>query len=77
MHWGIAYLREDIQDLRLDQRAGLERMERIAARIEAVNDNLSARMDSRFAVLLTAMITLIGVSIGANFAFLQMYRPHQ
>ena len=106
MHWGISYLREDIQDLRLDQRAGLDRMERLGARIEAVNDNLSSRMDSmheslttrmdsmskdltaridagnartdsRFAVLLTAMIGLIGIGIGANFTFLQMYLPSQ
>jgi RNA polymerase sigma factor (sigma-70 family) len=35
--------------------------------------SLNARMDSRFAVLLRAMIGLIGGSIGANLAFLQMY----
>lgn len=90
MHWGIAYLREDIQDLRLGLRVMHERMDRLAEasnsliggvndnlsnRIDAGNKVLSDRIDSRFAVLLTAMIALIGISIGANFTFLQMYLP--
>ena len=70
MHWGIAYLREDIQELRLGQRSMQDRM-------DTMNRDLAARMDSRFAVMLTAMIALIGISIGANFTFLRMYLPAQ
>lgn len=88
MHWGISYLREDIQDLRFGVRALhdhvdrlAERMERLAeastARIETVNENLTKRIDSRFALLLTAMIALTCMGIGANFAVLQMYLPSQ
>ena len=55
MHWGISYLREDIQDLRQDMRA------------------LQGRIDSRFALLLTAMIAMNGLVVGANIAFLQPY----
>ena len=57
MHWGISYLREDIQDLRQDVRA------------------IHGRIDSKFAVLLTVMIALAGVVIGANFAFLRLLLP--
>jgi hypothetical protein len=57
MHWGISYLREDIQDLRQDVRA------------------IHSRIDSKFAVLLTVMIALAGVVIGANFAFLRLLLP--
>lgn len=68
MHWGISYLREDIQDLRQDVRA-------IHSRIDGVNDSLMKRIDSRFALLLTAMIALAGIIVGANLAFLQIYLP--
>ena len=57
MHWGISYLRVDIQDLRQDVRA------------------IHSRIDSKFAVLLTVMIALAGVVIGANFAFLRLLLP--
>ena len=88
MHWGISYLLEDIQDLRFGVRALhdhmdrlAERMERLAetstARIKTVNENLTKRIDSRFALLLTAMIALTCMGIGANFAVLQMYLPSQ
>ena len=74
MHWGIAYLREDIQDLRLGVRAMHDRMDRLAeastARIDSVNENLTKRIDSRFALLLTAMIALTAMTIGAIFAVL-------
>ncbi len=51
MHGGIAYLREEIQDLRLGGRAMHDRMDRLAqastARIDAVNESLTKRIDSR------------------------------
>ena len=60
MHWGISYLREDIQDLRQEIRAVHARVDGVSdtltARIDAVSDSLTRRIDSRFALLLTAMI---------------------
>lgn len=58
MHWGISYLREDIQDLRQDMRA-------LHGRIDQVSETLTRRIDSRFALLLTAMIALDGLVVGA------------
>lgn len=77
MHWGIAYLREDIQELRLGQRSMHDRMDAMSRDLTGRIDATNTRIDSRFAVLLTAMIGLIGISIGANFTFLQMYLPTQ
>ena len=68
MHWGISYLREDLQDLRQEMRA-------LHGRIDQISEALTRRIDSRFALLLTVMIALSGVIIGANLAFLQLYLP--
>jgi hypothetical protein len=65
MYWGISYLREDIQDLRLETRA-------LHGRIDHIVEVLTNRIDSRFALLLTAMIALAGITIGANFAVLKI-----
>ena len=50
MHWGISYLREDIQDLRLGIRAIHDRVDRqgetITQRIDSVNESLTQRIDS-------------------------------
>ena len=62
MHWGISYLREDLQDLRQEIRA-------VHGRFDTVN----SRLDSRFAVLLAAMIALSGIVIGAVFAILRFF----
>ncbi len=62
MHWGISYLREDLQDVRQDIRA-------LHVRV----DSLHSRIDSRFALLLTAMIALTGVTVGTIIAFLQFH----
>ncbi len=75
MHWGIAYLREDIQELRLGQRSIQDRMDTmhndLSGRMDSMNKDLTARMDSRFAVLLTTMIALNGITVGVVFAALQ------
>jgi hypothetical protein len=68
MHWGISYLREDVQGLRQEMRA-------LNGRVDQVAESLTRRMDSRFALTLTAMIAVSGVVIGANLAFLQLYLP--
>ena len=70
MHWGISYLREDIQDLRQDVRV-------IHGRIDLVGENLTRRIDSRFALLLTAMIAMNGLSVGVIVAALKFYLPAQ
>ena len=57
MHWGIAYLREDIQEIRQDLRA-------LVVRVDAVERRLNERIDSRFGLLLMAMIALFGMTIG-------------
>ena len=68
MHWGISYLREDLQDLRQEMRA-------LHGRIDQISETLTRRIDSRFGLLLTAMIALNGLVVGANIAFLQLYLP--
>jgi len=79
MHWGISYLREDIQDLRLGIRAIHDRVDRqgetLTQRIDSVNENLTRRIDSRFAMLLTAMIALNGLTAGSIITFLKFYLP--
>lgn len=79
MHWGIAYLREDIQELRLGQRALHDRVERLAetttsqietvnkalsARIDAVNENLSDRVDSMHARMDSRFAVLLTTMVG-------------
>ena len=50
MHWGISYLREDIQDLRLGIRAIHDRVDRqgetLTQRVDSVNESLIQRTDS-------------------------------
>jgi hypothetical protein len=75
MHWGISYLREDIQDLRQEIRALHARIdgvsESLTKRIDGVSETLTKRIDSRFALLLMAMVGLHGVTVGTIIAFLQ------
>jgi hypothetical protein len=56
MHW-VLYLREDIQEIRQDLRA-------LVVRVDAVERRLNERIDSRFGLLLMAMIALFGMTIG-------------
>ena len=80
MHWGISYLREDIQDLRLGIRAVHDRVDRqgetlteridsvnesLTNRMDSMNESLTQRIDSRFALLLTAMFALNGLTAGS------------
>ena len=77
MHWGISYLREDVQDLRQEIRSVNARIDGMNVRVDSRFDGVNARIDSRFALLLTAMIALSGIVIGAIFAFLKLYLPLQ
>ena len=69
MHWGIAYLREDLQDLRQDMRHEFSivhaRIDGTNQRIDQLAITLHQRIDSRFALLLGAMITMTGVILAA------------
>ena len=69
MHWGIAYLREDLQDLRQDMRHEFSivhgRIDGNSQRIDRLETAVNQRIDSRFALLLGAMITMTGVILAA------------
>ena len=80
MHWGVVYLRQDIQDLRQDMRHQIgilhgrieETNRSLGEHIEETNrflgeriDATNRRIDSRFALLMTAMIAMTGVLLAA------------
>ena len=56
LHWGIAYLREDIQDMRHELRA-------VHSRIDEKYELLTRRLDNRFALMMTTMVALVGVMV--------------
>ncbi len=73
-HWGVAYLREDLQDLRLQMREDIkdlreqvaETSRSLGQRIDETNkriDQTNGRIDSRFAWLITTMLALTGILI--------------
>ena len=64
MHWGISYLREDIQNLRNAVHA-------LHGRVDMFGEALTRHIDSRFA-LLTATIALNGLVMGTTFAAFQI-----
>ena len=61
--WGISYLREDIQDLRQDVRAIHGRIDETNRSLSQRIDETHRRIDSRFAVLMTTMIALTGLTM--------------
>ena len=65
MHWGISYLREDIQNLRNAVHA-------LHGRVDMFGEALTRHIDSRFALLLTATIALHGLVMGTTFAAFQI-----
>jgi len=76
MHWGINYLREDIQDLRAEHR---EFRADVKAEFAAVRREmqdayarLDAKIDSRFHLLLIAMIGLNGMLAGLMTALIKL-----
>lgn len=87
LHWGISYLREDIQDLRQQMRQDFQDVRQeiqdvrneLRQEIQAVRNDLRdnvrdlhARIDAKFAQLLAAMVGMTGIIIGAVFAIVQM-----
>ena len=80
LHWGISYLREDIQDLRQEMRGNTQEMREevrlLYSRMDALNTSLGTRIDdryelllkridSRFAWTLTTVIAVAGVIVAA------------
>ncbi|MDE2889713.1 MAG: hypothetical protein OXR72_16020 [Gemmatimonadota bacterium] len=69
-HWGVAYLREDLQDLRQQIREDVKdlRQQNIETnkRIDETNkriDETNKLIESRFAWLITTMVALTGILI--------------
>ena len=66
-HWGVAYLREDLQDLRQQMREDnkdlRQQMAETNQRIDGINESLGQRIDSRFAWSITTMVALAGILI--------------
>jgi hypothetical protein len=67
LHWGISYLREDLQDLRRDTHADFQELRheirRLDARIDEKHEQQLQRLDNRFLWMVTTMIALTGVVI--------------
>lgn len=76
-HWGVAYLREDLQDLRQQIREDVKdlrqqnaetnkRIDETNKRIDETNkriDETNKLIESRFAWLITTMVALTGILI--------------
>ena len=65
MHWGISYLREDIQNLR-------NAVDALHRCVYMFGEALTRHIDSHFALLLTATIALNGLVMGTTFAAFQI-----
>ena len=69
LHWGISYLREDIQDIRQDikdvRQESRDEMRQTNARMDSRFDEVNKRLDSRFTMIMTMMIALTGVLLAA------------
>ena len=74
IHWGIAYLREDLQDLRLQMREDSKELRlqivETNKRIDEFNRSLGQRVDetnklleSRFIWIITTMVAIAGILI--------------
>ena len=74
IHWGIAYLREDLQDLRLQMREDSKELRlqivETNKRIDEFNRSLGQRIDetnklleSRFIWIITTMVAIAGILI--------------
>ena len=70
IHWGIAYLREDLQDLRLQMREDTKelrlQMAETNKRIDETNkriDETNKLLESRFIWLITTMVAIAGILI--------------
>ena len=60
-HWGVAYLREDLQDLRLQLREDVKDLRQQIAETNKCIDRTNELIGSRFAWLITTMVALSGI----------------
>ena len=76
LHWGIAYLREDFQDLRQDVRGEIQQVrgeiQQVRGEIQGLRQevrleirSLSDHLDSRFAWTIGTVIAMAGVIVAA------------
>ena len=70
LHWGISYLREDIQDLRNQIGAVHHRIDETNRRIDETNRSLGEqiqavhkRMDAHFIWTMTTLVAITGILI--------------
>lgn len=62
-HWGVAYLREDLQDLRQQMREDVKDLRQQIAETNKRIDETNKLIESRFAWLITTMVALTGILI--------------
>ncbi|MDE2998241.1 MAG: hypothetical protein OXU79_04090 [Gemmatimonadota bacterium] len=60
-HWGVACLREDLQDLRLQLREDVKDLRQQIAETNKCIDRTNELIGSRFAWLITTMVALAGI----------------
>ena len=65
-HWGISYLREDIQDLRQEFRSVHTRIDGTNQHIDEKYELLNRRLDSQFRWFMTTIVTIGGVLVALS-----------
>ena len=65
LHWGISYLREDIQDLRQDLRQQISDVRQQISDMHNRIDETNKRIDLHFRWLMTTLVAVAGVIIAA------------
>ena len=76
MHWGINYLREDIQDIRAEARDSRAEMKAeigsLREAMEARYESLLKRMDSRFYWTIGLIATMMGMQAALTTALMKL-----
>lgn len=62
-HWGIAYLREDLQDIRLQMREDTKELRLQIAETNKRIDETNKLLESRFIWTITTMVAIAGILI--------------
>lgn len=62
-HWGIAYLREDLQDIRLQMREDTKELRVQIAETNKRIDETNKLLESRFIWIITTMVAIAGILI--------------
>ncbi len=61
MHWGISFLRQDVQDIRTEAREARAEAKAEFARMDDKYEALLQRIDARFYLTMGMMATMTGV----------------